>query len=64
MKIAEYEKNQEEKNRVIHYQENTDFFECCKCGEDKQIDEIAIKHCAGEFECIDCYAGSLMKYKS
>jgi len=59
MTIAEYEKEQEEKDREIHYQENIDFFECCKCGKIKQLDEFALKHCAGEFECINCYAKSM-----
>ena len=30
-------------------------FICCKCLKEKPVEEIAVKHRAGECECKDCY---------
>lgn len=34
-------------------------FTCRTCKTEKTMNEISIKHTAGDFECIDCYARSL-----
>lgn len=55
-------RDSDEREHVECYQsDGGDYFECCKCSKVLFYDEIALKHCAGEFECIDCYTKSMRK---
>ena len=41
------------------YHKTTYGFKCSKCQELKEMKEMAIKHRAGEIECVDCYSKSI-----
>lgn len=34
---------------------------CCRCHEVRSLEGMAVKHCSGELECVDCYGKSLKK---